>query len=81
MHGMGLSKTKHRIGYNDWDHHCKKSRRFSRRVNGRVADITSKPAYSKQHRQPDQLRQAVFIFWVGINKQNKIGLAVIQPNQ
>jgi hypothetical protein len=37
--------------------HCKKSRRFSRRVNRRVADFSSKPAYSKQYCQPDQLGQ------------------------
>jgi len=35
------------------DIHWKKSRRFSRRVNGRVADISSKPAYSKQYCQPE----------------------------
>jgi hypothetical protein len=45
--------------------HCKKSRRFSRRVNSRVADFCSKPAYSKQQWQPDWLGQAGFIVWFG----------------
>jgi hypothetical protein len=44
--------------------HCEKSRRFSRRVNGRVANISSKPAYSKWHWQPNRLGQPAYLVWV-----------------
>jgi hypothetical protein len=43
-----------------YNQHCEKCSRVSRRPNGRVADISSKPAYSKRYRQPDRLGQAVF---------------------
>ncbi len=33
-------------------------------VNGRVADISSKPAYSKRQWQPDWLGQPAFFIWV-----------------
>jgi hypothetical protein len=41
--------------------HCKKCRLFYRRVNSRVADISSKPAYSKWYCQPEEYCD---LFWV-----------------
>jgi hypothetical protein len=42
-----------KFGRIDYRLHCTKRSRVSRRPNGRVADISSKPAYSKRNCQPE----------------------------
>jgi hypothetical protein len=43
--------------------------------------LVQNPLTANDIANPTGLDRRFFIFWVGVTKQNKIGLAVIQPNR